>query len=135
MRDTLIWLLHLVWPPMNENIPEYRWQVSMTVMTMTLTAGFTLWVAASTGQINLSLIPPRATQGDLAALATSQTEIKSYILGQSIESTRREQCAALQDSSAIAKSYTTQRLNDLLGKYRQITGENYRLPECVEIGS
>lgn len=88
---------------------------------------------ASTGKLETVGIEGFANRTDVAELRQSNNEIRAEIITQSLYQTVKEQCEARISGSALAKSYTVQRLNHLLTDYYRVTGEQFRLPECEEM--
>ena len=66
-------------------------------------------------------------------LQASNKDIEARIIAQDIYEARKEQCKAMRENDTAAKPATLRRLEALRADYDQVTGHEYRLPDCSEI--
>lgn len=61
------------------------------------------------------------------------TTMHVEILEQALLETRTRQCTAIASDNAEARYYSTQKLQELYGLYRQLAEKDYRVPDCKEV--
>lgn len=126
---------HMLIPPKEGAPPEqaYRWRVTMasvlggTVLTMITSIA---WAAGFLTFAGLQGFAPAQEVKDQAAVLVS---IKLGQLDSQILDIRSRQCKAIKTGNEDAKAFATEKLQDALGRFRSLTGTDYRLPGCDEL--
>lgn len=106
--------------------PVQRWRISMFAFALIVIIHI-LWACGWLSPFNLGA--GFAYASDVREASSQVTGIKIELLEQALFDTRVRQCKTPQES----KHFYTEKLQQLLDKYRKAANIEYRLPECNEL--
>lgn len=98
--------------------------------------GFPGFATADSVHDAVSIVEQKLDKTDMKVTVqqASTTSIQIDLLDSKILGTRQAQCEAIKSNNQSAKQFTTDKLrNELLPKYRDLTGTEYQLPDCSEL--
>lgn len=111
----------------NSRVHTWRWAVSFWTVVSVL-----MWIAfAAYAEGRLPFYAGYATQEEVKGMKVQIDRVEIRQLEITLLLTRQGQCGAIKKGGD--STFYTQRLNELLRDYRQITGENWRIPDCSEV--
>lgn len=119
----------------SEGSSDYRWKVSVSVLlgVVIVIGGF--HIAWACGLLAFAGLPGFASAEEVKLNGHELAVVEANQIDAQIMDTRTRQCKMMQVSprNDDALTFYTQRLGERMSRYRQLVGQDYRLPDCNEL--